>query len=45
LPIAKGVQAACAALDASSRRSVFVAATRVAFASPFAECEVRPWRS
>jgi len=39
-PSCKGVQAACAALDASSRRSVFVAATTVTFASLFAECEV-----
>jgi len=42
-PSCRGVQAACAALDASSRRSVFVAATTVAFASLFAECELSVW--
>jgi hypothetical protein len=39
-PSCGGVQAACAAaVDASSRRSVLVAATTVAFAGLFAECE------
>jgi hypothetical protein len=39
-PSCGGVQAACAAaVDASSRRSVLVAATTVALAGLFAECE------